>query len=560
MAETYFGKELNRLQRSLKTSGRRWIYVPYDQVTDAVGPLSRENPENLGIVLVENPWKASRRPYHKQKLALILANLRHFALEQARRRIAVRHAVTRGPYRTALEPLVKELGPMRVMEPAERELRADLEPLIKAKAMEFIPHEGWLTNRDQFFSGAGESPPWRMDSFYRHMRRETGILMKGGKPEGGKVSFDQENRLAWKGDPPAPSPPTFPRDPIKEEVGRLITQFFPHHPGRLDLDHLPGTASDAQRLWEWAKKNCIPLFGPFEDAMSTRSKGLFHTRLSALLNIHRLIPGSILREVEKMKIPLASKEGFIRQVLGWREFVRHAHSATDGFRELPRGNPPVAEVPGDGGYRRWSGKPWPSLRGPNDPDGGAEPNFLNCKAPLPPAYWGWGEKSGLACLDHVVADVWAEGYSHHITRLMILSNLATLLDVQPREITDWFWVAYTDAYDWVVEPNVLAMGTFAVGELMTTKPYISGAAYIDRMSDFCAECRFDPRKNCPITHLYWAFLSRHERMLNKNPRLFMPMRSLAKRRVELQRKDRVIFQTLQKLLAAGENVRPEDMP
>ena len=240
MAETYFGKELKRLQRGLKTAGRRWIYVPYDQMTDAVGPLSRENPEHLGIVLVENPWKASRRPYHKQKLALILANLRHFALEQARRGVAVRHAVTRGPYRTALEPLVKELGPLRVMEPAERELRADLEPLVKAKAIEFIPHEGWLTTRDQFFSGAGESPPWRMDSFYRHMRRETGILMKGGKPEGGKVSFDQENRLAWKGDPPAPSPPAFPRDPIKEEVGRLIEQFFPHHPGRLDLDHLPG--------------------------------------------------------------------------------------------------------------------------------------------------------------------------------------------------------------------------------------------------------------------------------------------------------------------------------
>ena len=184
MAETYFGKELRRLQRGLKARGRRWVYVPYDQVTDFLGPLSREDPRDLGIVLVENPWKASRRPYHKQKLALILANLRHFALEQARRGISVRHAVTRGPYRTALQPLVGELGPIRVMEPAERELRVDLEPLVKAKALEFIPHEGWLTNREQFFAGAGESPPWRMDSFYRHMRRKTGILMKGGNRKG----------------------------------------------------------------------------------------------------------------------------------------------------------------------------------------------------------------------------------------------------------------------------------------------------------------------------------------------------------------------------------------
>ena len=558
MAETYFGKELRRLQRGLKAGGRRWIYIPYDQVTDALGPLYKENPKNLGIVLVENPWKASRRPYHKQKLALILANLRHFALEQARRGIAVRHTVARGPYRTALEPLVKELGPLQVMEPAERELRSDLDPLIKSKAIQLILHEGWLTTRDQFFSGAGESPPWRMDSFYRHMRRETGFLMKSGKPEGGKVSFDQENRLAWKGDPPAPSPPVFPRDPIKEEVGRLIGKFFSHHPGRFDLDRLPATATDAQRLWEWAKKDCLPLFGPFEDAMSTRSRGLFHTRLSALINIHRLIPGSILKEVEKMKIPLSSKEGFIRQVLGWREFVRHAHLATDGFRELPGGKPSVAEVPGDGGYRRWAGKQWPSFSGPKDPDGGAEPNFLECRTPLPPAYWG--EKSGLACLDRVVEDVWGEGYSHHITRLMVLSNLATLLDVRPREITDWFWVAYADAYDWVVEPNVLAMGTFAVGDLMTTKPYVSGAAYIDRMSDFCPECRFDARKNCPVTHLYWAFLSRHEKLLNKNPRLTMPMRSLLKREAELRKKDRAGFKILQEILSEGKAVEPDDLP
>jgi len=196
---SFFMQELIRRQPDPK--GRRWLYVPYDQITDKIGPLSKGNPKTLGIVLVENPWKASRRPYHKQKLALILANLRHFALEQAQRGVAVRHVVSRGPYRTALEPLVKELGALRVMEPAERELRADLQPLVEAKAIEFIPHEGWLTTRDQFLSGAGESPPWRMDSFYRHIRRETGILMKGERPEGGKISFDQENRLSWKGAP-----------------------------------------------------------------------------------------------------------------------------------------------------------------------------------------------------------------------------------------------------------------------------------------------------------------------------------------------------------------------
>ncbi len=291
--------------------------------------------------------------------------------------------------------------------------------------------------------------------------------------------------------------------------------------------------------------------------MSTLSTGLFHTRLSALLNIHRLTPRNILRDTEKMEIPLASKEGFIRQILGWREFVRHVHLATDGFRRLPGGGPPVAAAPGDGGYRQWRGKPWPSSPHPADPDGGAEPNFLSGETPLPPAYWG--QKSGLSCLDRVAADVWAEGYSHHITRLMILANLATLLDVRPREITDWFWVAYTDAYDWVVEPNVLAMGTFAVGGLMTTKPYISGAAYIDRMSDFCRDCRFDPKRNCPITPLYWAFLARHEKLLRENPRMAIPMNSLMKRGKDLQKKERAVFETVQKILAAGEEIGPDDL-
>ena len=159
---------------------------------------------------------------------------------------------------------------------------------------------------------------------------------------------------------------------------------------------------------------------------------------------------------------------------------------------------------------------------------GAQPLCaLGCDTPLPPAYWG--EQSGLACLDTVVSDVWAEGYSHHITRLMILSNLATLLDVRPRELTDWFWVAYTDAYDWVVEPNVLGMGTYALGGLMTTKPYVSGAAYINRMSDYCGLCAFNPKTDCPFASLYWAFLARHEAVLKSNPRLRMPMASLGKR-------------------------------
>ena len=541
--------------------GRRWIYVPYDQLSQRIGPLARLDPAEAGIVLLESPWKAARRPYHRQKLALVLANQRHFALEQARRGVAVRYAVHDGPYREALRPLADELGPLQVMDPAERELRADLAPLIDEGLLEVVEHEGWLTTTEQFLDAVGEEPPWRMDSFYRRVRQDSGLLMEDGKPQGGKYSFDAENRRRWPGEPPAPEPPVFRPDEVTREVGRLIERRFDRHPGRLDLEALPATADDARRLWTWARRECLEQFGPYEDAMSSESSGLFHTRVSPLLNLHRLLPRRVVRDVARANAPLASREGFIRQVIGWREFVRHVHRQTDGFRSLPGRAPVVRDRPGDGGWGRWSGDAWPpGDRSGNDseagPDGGASPSHLGARAALPPAFWG--RPSGLACLDTVVADVWREGWSHHITRLMILANVATLLDVRPRELTDWFWAAYVDAYDWVVEPNVLGMGSFAVGELMTTKPYVSGAAYIHKMSDYCAGCRFDPNDDCPLRRLYWAFLDRHRETLAGNPRLNMPLASLRKRPAAERRRDAETLDRARRRLREGRQLSPGD--
>lgn len=523
-----FLSELSR--RATDPSGRRWLFVPYDQLSGDLGPLAREEPGELGIVLVEAPAKAARRPYHRQKLALVLANLRHFALEQAARGVAVRREVSPAGYREALEPLIHELGPMRLMEPAERELRAELAPLVRKGGLEILPHEGWLTDRSQFRRSAG-TPPWRMDAFYRLVRRETGLLMEEGRPEGGRFSLDGENREPWHGEPAPPVPPAFPLDEIKEEVGRLVETRYAKHPGRLALEALPATARDAGQLWDWARESCLPHFGPYEDAMSVRSRGLFHTRVSPLLNLHRLLPGRLVNEVAALEAPLQSREGFVRQVLGWREFVHHVHRETDGFRK----------VPGKEG-------------GEAAPRTGAQPSFLGAARSLPPAFWG--APSGLACLDRVVRHVWEEGWSHHITRLMVLSNIATLLEVSPRELTDWFWVAYVDAYDWVVEPNVLGMGTFALGDLMTTKPYVSGAAYIDRMSDYCGECAFDPRRGCPLTPLYWAFLDRNEDELRDNPRMRLPLASMRKRGEKRRARDREVFDSVSRRLTGGETLTP----
>ena len=549
MASTEFARALER--RGSDPAGRRWIYVPYDQLSDGIGPLAAEDPSELGIVLVECPAKAARRPYHKQKLALVLANQRQFALEQAARGVAVRHVVSPGGFADALEPLATELGALRVQRPAERELRAELVPLVESGALEVVRHDGWLTGEDDFARVKG--PPWRMDAFYRGVRKRTGILMEDGKPLGGKYSHDADNRKAWKGEPAAPTPPRFEADAIDREVEALVDEHFAAHPGEVDLAKLPTTHADAELLWQHALETCMENFGPFEDAMARSEPVLFHTQISPLVNLHRLLPRRVIDDVLGRDLPLSSKEGFVRQVLGWREFVRHVHEATDGFRATNRRR--VARSPGDGGFGRWRGEPWPGLAGGDAADGGSTASYLDADAPLPPAFWG--ETSGLTCLDDVVADVLRDGWSHHITRLMVLANIGSLLGVRPRELTDWFWAVYVDAYDWVVEPNVLAMGTFAVGDVMTTKPYVSGSAYLHRMGDSCGACEFDPKRTCPLTRLYWQFLERNGPHLEGNPRMSLPLRSAAKRSAEDKEKDAATLERVRATLAKGQRLVPD---
>ncbi|MEQ1507061.1 MAG: cryptochrome/photolyase family protein [Myxococcota bacterium] len=495
---------------------RRWLYLPYDQLTDRVGPLARAAPDEVGIVLVETAWKAGRRPYHQQKLALVLANQRQFALEQAARGVAVDYRFDRRPYAAVLDEVVAERGPLVAMVPAERELRADLGPLVERGGIELVPHEGWLTT-DADFAALGGSP-WRMDAFYRGVRRRTGILMDSGKPVGGKFSLDADNREAWRGEPPAPAPLTFRPDAVTSEVCDLVRARFADHPGRVEPERLPATAADAEALWDWARRRCLPQFGTYEDAMSTASGGLFHTRISPLLNNLRLLARRVVDDVaQDDTVPLNSREGFVRQVLGWREYVRHVHAATDGFADRA--------------------------------------DRLGRADPLPRAYWE-GAPSGLRCLDTLVAQVWDEGWTHHIPRLMVLSNLACLLDVAPTALSDWFWEAYVDAYDWVVEPNVLGMSTFSVGDQMTTKPYVAGAAYIDRMGDFCRGCAFDPKETCPITPMYWAFLARHRAALDPVDRLRMPLRSVDQRDPAKRAADAQVFERVRDVLRAGGRLRP----
>ena len=535
-----------------QTAPRRWVYVPYDQLTSEIGPLSEHAPDEVGIVLVESAWKGRRRPYHKQKLALLLSNMRHFALEQARRGVAVRYVHGDAPYHELLAPVIEDLGPLEVMRPAEFELREDLAQL--GGGIQELPHDGWLTDAALFDASQGKKKSWRMDAFYRAARRALDVMMDGDAPEGGKFSFDADNRQPWDGTPAAPTPPAFEPDVITLEVVELVEAHFGEHPGALDPTAFPATQADALALWKWAKAQCLELFGPYEDAMSTASRTAFHTLISQAVNLHRLLPRQVIEDVVAMDIPINSKEGFVRQVLGWREFVHHVHERTQGFRSLPapRANPAVRDHIGQA---RWGGDDTHS--GDGRFAANACPNAMDATEPLPQAFWG--EASGMFCLDHVVEGVMQAGYSHHIERLMVLGNIATLMDVDPRELTDWFWASYVDAYDWVVEPNVLGMATFGLGDLFTTKPYIAGSNYIKKMSNYCDACAFHPSKTCPVAHMYWAYLARHEPELSQNFRMNLTMGSLRKRSDLKKGQDERVFALVQERLAAGQALTPEDV-
>ena len=516
---------------------RRWIYMPYDRLTDAAGPLSETAPEHAGIVMLEALAKAHRRPYHKKKLILILASQRHFALEQAARGVKVAYMFTPGIFADGLVAAKQKyaLPRLTMMEPPEREMRLDMEEAARRGVeIERVPDATWLSTAEDFeqvYGKPGAGPVSKhhlMDRFYRSMREKTGWLMRGGKPEGGQFSYDAENRKPYRGTPPVPRRTAYAPDAITQEVIALVEREFPKHFGSAQGWNLPLRRDDIEAAWQWSLKHLLPLFGPFEDAMTTAEADMFHSKMSAFINISRLLPRRIVTDVVeaagKGLIPLASAEGFVRQILGWREFMRHIHRVTDGYRNIAAPSEPARK-----------NKTTSKTKAPaadTGPDAGARPSALGAALPLPAAYWG--VPSGLNCLDTVVRQVVNEGWSHHITRLMVLSNFATLCGYSPRELTDWFWVGYIDAYDWVVEPNVLGMGTFGDGGITATKPYVSGAAYIHRMSDYCGKCQYNPKLasgegSCPFTALYWSFLEKHEPLLGRNPRMSMPYSTLRRK-------------------------------
>ncbi len=527
-----------RYPTAAEAKSRPWVFVPYDRLNTAVGPLASD--PDAGIILIESHAKGRARPYHRKKVVLVLSNMRHFTLEQLEENRAVLYLNGPESYGEQLRLAQAQFGLGTILStlPAERELRKDLERGQSVGLnLEFHLDTAWLSTKDDFqnvFGKPGKGRQYLMERFYRHMRQSTGILMDGGRFAGGKLSYDEQNRERYRGQIPVPARLSFPPDEITLEVMEFTQRINPEAYGTHEGFDLPVTANDVQSSWQFALKRLLPFFGPYEDAMDADEPMMFHSAMSALLNLSRLLPRQVVSDVDEAyrqgNVPLASAEGFIRQVLGWREFMRHIHDVTDGFRTLPqRPDPPANRT----------ANPYSSLLvkgiNPAAPDRPATPSALDAHLALPPVYWG--QRSGMFCMDTVIAQVLRQGWSHHITRLMVLSNLAVLCGFSPRELTDWFWIAYIDAYDWVVEPNVLGMATYADGGLTATKPYVSGAAYINRMSDFCGRCALDPQKttgsgSCPFTALYWTFLEKHADLLGSNQRMKMPYVTLRKKSAE----------------------------
>ncbi len=388
-----------------------------------------------------------------------------------------------------------------MVEPGEWSVRKEISDAAAATGipLELREDRHFLCSHVQFEAHAEGRKQLRMEFFYREMRQRYAVLMDKGKPEGGAWNFDSENRKSFgKGGPPLHFPPRrFEPDAITQRVIALVNERFTAHPGDLAAFDWPVTAGDAGVALDDFITHRLSEFGDWQDAMWTNEPWLFHSRLSAVMNLKLLDPRRVIGAAENEwaqgRAPLAGVEGFIRQILGWREYVRGIY--------------------------------WLSMPGYVDL------NALGADQPLPPFYWT-GETE-MVCLADALKQTLKLGYAHHIQRLMVTGLYALMFGVRPREVHRWYLAVYVDAVEWVELPNTLGMSQHADGGLMASKPYIATGKYIQRMSNYCAGCRYDPAEStgptaCPFTTLYWDFLLQHEPAMRLNQRMSMQVRNLAR--------------------------------
>ncbi len=476
-----------------------------DQLTRTVSSLADLDPARDVVLMIEAQEEATCAPHHKQKIALILSAMRHFA--QGLREEGVRVEYIRlddpentGSFTSEMLRAVARLRPERLVltEPGEWRVREAVArwPQLAGQPVEIRADDRFFATHRRFEQWAAARKSLRMEFFYRELRRETGLLMEGEAPLGGKWNFDPENRKALPKTAKLPARRRFPPDAITREVLRLVESRFPDHFGETEAFGWPVTRAAALAALDDFIAHGLSRFGDFQDAMKAGEPFLYHALIAPALNIGLLTPREICARAETAyhegDAPLNAVEGFIRQILGWREYVRGVY--------------------------------WLHM-----PDY-AETNALDATRKLPAFYWS-GD-TPMRCVAEVVRQTRRHAYAHHIQRLMVTGNFALLAGLRPAEVEQWYLAVYADAFDWVELPNTHGMTLFADGGVLGSKPYAASGAYINRMSDYCAGCAFNVKEKsgpraCPFNYLYWAFLIRNEERLSANPRMAMPYRTLA---------------------------------
>ncbi|MDB5652722.1 MAG: cryptochrome/photolyase family protein [Tardiphaga sp.] len=473
-----------------------------DQLTRDVAAL-RDYRDGDVVLMAEVNAETTYVKHHKQKIVFVLSAMRHFADELRAEGLAVDYvqlddADNTGSIAGELQRAVLRHRPSQVIvtSPGEWRVLADFRALDLGVPVEIRDDDRFFASTQRFAQWAAARKSWRMEFFYREMRRESDLLMQGDQPAGGQWNYDSDNRKRLPKALPLPPRVGFAPDAITRQVIELVRHSFADHFGDVTPFEWAVTRADALRSLDTFLADALPSFGAYQDAMATGEPFVFHAAISPYLNAGLLTPREICikaeREFIEGRAPLNAVEGFIRQILGWREYIRGVY--------------------------------WLKM-----PDY-AETNALQAMRPLPWLYWS-GETE-MHCLSEAVGQTRRHAYSHHIQRLMVTGNFALLAGVAPKEIAEWYLVVYADAYEWVELPNVQGMSQFADGGLLASKPYASSGAYIDRMSNFCSSCFYDVKlksgpKACPFNYLYWAFLIRNARALQKNNRLAMPYRTLA---------------------------------
>ncbi len=495
--------------------GTRIIPILGDQLRMELPSLQAGVKSRDVILICEVREEATYVRHHKKKIAFIFSAMRHHAKALRKAGWRVDYIVyddpeNAGSFRGEVGRAVKRHGANGVIvtKGAEHRVRLDQEGWGRTLDVPIVllDDNRFLCTEEDFARWADGRKTLRMEFFYRDMRRQTGYLMEGDEPAGGQWNFDKDNRKPADTDLFMPAPVQVDPDKTTKEVLTLVGQTFDNHFGTLEPFWFAVTPEDAERAVDHFMKEALPRFGDYQDAMLAGEPFLYHSLLSLYINIGLLDPLEVCRRAEQQYLngsaPINAVEGFIRQIIGWREYI-------NGIYWL--------------NYKR-------------DGEAYTEQNHLGATRKLPDFYWT--ADTDMACLEAAITQTRDEAYAHHIQRLMVTGLFALLIGANPKEVHEWYLAVYVDAYEWVEGPNVIGMSQFADGGQLASKPYAASGAYINRMSDYCKGCAYSVSKKtedgaCPFNALYWDFLDRHDDFA-KNPRMAQMYRTWKRMKPETQ--------------------------